>query len=105
MLSRGVSKDIADSVYEAIRFHKSTANPVTIEGKIIRDADKLDIFSVVRWQKCIDAGWTEEYKVDFERALANLSRYPGIFTYDYTKELYRQRLPEFLTFSESIKNT
>lgn len=102
LLTRGASQDLANLAYEAIRFHKSTANPVTVEGKIIRDADKLDIFSVVRWKKCVKAGWTEYYAEDLKKAMDNLHKYPGIFTYDYTKKLYKERLPEFLKFCSSI---
>jgi len=105
LLSRGASQTLANLAYEAIRFHKSTASPVTIEGKIIRDADKLDIFSVVRWQKCQDAGWAREYAEDLDKTLENLDRYPGVFTYDYAKQLYKDRLPEFLKLSEQLINT
>lgn len=101
LLARGASQDLANLAYEAIRFHKSTANPVTIEGKIIRDADKLDIFSVVRWERCIKAGWTEYYEEDLKKTINNLQKYPDVFTYDYTKKLYEERLPRFLEFCKS----
>lgn len=105
LLSRGSDDKLADLAYEAIRFHKSTANPQTIEGKIIRDADKLDIFSIVRWQKAQQAGWPKYCVEDLKKAIENLPRYPGVFTYDYTKKLYEERLPAFLKFCESVKVT
>ncbi len=99
LLARGVAQDLATSAYEAIRFHKSTANPTTIEGKIIRDADKLDIFSVVRWKKCLKAGWTEYYAEDLKKTTESLPKYPDVFSYGYTKKLYQERLPKFLKLS------
>ncbi len=104
LLARGAVQELANLAYEAIRFHKSTANPITVEGKIIRDADKLDIFSAVRWERCIKAGWTEYYAEDLKKTVENLQKYPAIFTYDYTKKLYQERLPKFLKFCES-RNT
>lgn len=102
LLARGAGNRLANLAYEAIRFHKSTASPVTIEGKMIRDADKLDIFSVVRWQKCEEAGWNEEYDEDLKKTMDNLPRYPGVFSYDYTKELYQERLPKFLEIAKHL---
>lgn len=103
LLGRGVSQDLADSAYEAIRFHKSSANPVTIEGKIIRDADKLEIFSVVRWQKAQQAGWPDYCVDDLKKTVENINRYPSAFTFDYTKKLYEKKLAEFKRFYDSIK--
>ena len=103
LLERAVSQDVADSTYEAIRFHKSTANPITIEGKIIRDADKLEIFSVIRWQKAQQAGWPDYCIEDLKKTIANMTKYPDVFTFDYTKELYEKKLPEFKKFYNSVK--
>ena len=103
LLERGVSQEVADSAYEAIRFHKSTANPLTIEGKIIRDADKLEIFSVIRWQKAQQAGWPDYCVEDLKKTIENMSKYPNVFTFDYSKKLYQERLPEFKKFYNSVK--
>jgi HD superfamily phosphodiesterase len=103
LLSRGVSVDEAARAYEAIRHHKGSSNPTSIEGKIIRDADKLDIFTVARWQKCAEAGWIEDYVDDLRKAVAAHGKYPDAFTYDYTKQQFEKRLPEFLSYYDSIK--
>ena len=104
LLARGADQEVANLVYEAIRFHKSTANPTTVEGKIIRDADKLDIFSVVRWEKCVKAGELENYAEELRKTIDNLYKYPDALTYDYTKKLYEEQLPKFLKYYESIKD-
>ena len=45
-LGRGVNKENSHIIYEAIRYHKWSMTPRTIEGNIIRDADKLDFISI-----------------------------------------------------------
>ncbi len=104
LLSRGASEEEANRAYEGIRFHKSSANPETVEGKIIRDADKLDIFNVERWKKCAEAGWTKEYIGDLLKTVETRGKYPDAFSYNYTKDQFKKRLPEFLAYYESIKD-
>ena len=104
LLVRGATNEEANKIYEAIRFHKSTAQPQTIEGKIIRDADKLDIFTVSRWQACADDGWKKEYSNDLKKTVEVMGKYPDAFTYDFSKDLYEKRLPGFLAFWESVKD-
>lgn len=100
LIHHGVDKETAERVYTAIRFHKSTSSPTTTEGKIIRDADKLDIFTVARWRKCAEAGWIKEYVDDLRKTVASHGKYPDAFTYDYTKEQFKKRLPSFLRYYE-----
>ncbi|HCM51753.1 TPA: hypothetical protein DIS56_01315 [Candidatus Saccharibacteria bacterium] len=104
LLNRGADEELAKRVYEAIRFHKSSDKPNTIEGKIIRDADKLEIYSPVRWQKCLQAGWNDYYLKELQLTIGNMPKYPGVFTYEYTKQLYKKRLKEFQNFLESVKS-
>ena len=104
LLQRGADKDLAERVCEAIRFHKSSANPITIEGKIIRDADKLDGFNIERRKKCAEVGWIKEYADDLRNTVAKRGIYPDAFSYDWTKEQYIERLPSFLRYYESVKD-
>lgn len=103
LLTHGVDEETAERVYEAIRFHKSTSNPTTTEGKIIRDADKLDIFTVRRWKKCADAGWTHEYADDLRKTVAAHGKYPDAYTYAFTKDQFKERFPSFIRYYESVK--
>lgn len=104
LLARGVDKETAEKAYDAIRFHKSSAKPTTIEGKIIRDADKLDIFNVSRWKKCAVAGWKKEYIDDLVKTVETMGKYPNAFNYEFTKELFKQRVPGFLRYYESVRD-
>lgn len=105
LLSRGIAVDEATRAYETIRHHNSSSSPTSIEGKIIRDADKLDIFTVARWKKCAETGWIEEYVDDLRKNVAAHGKYPDAFTYDYTKQQFGKRLPEFLHYYDSIKDS
>ncbi len=45
-----VEIDLCQQAFDAIVFHKWSMHPQTLEGEIIRDADKLDFFSPSRWK-------------------------------------------------------
>jgi len=105
LLSRGAGENEANKAYEGIRFHKSTASPITIEGKIIRDADKLDIYSIVRWENARHSGWNETYAEDLRKTLDKVHNYPNTFTYDYTKQEYEKILPSFLKLAQNLQDT
>ena len=47
-------KVIIDKVYDAVINHNSSGVPECIEGKILRDADKLDFLNTSRWQNVVD---------------------------------------------------
>lgn len=50
LLKLGVPECICKKIYLAIAFHKSSMQPISLEGEIVRDADKLDFISVNRWK-------------------------------------------------------
>lgn len=50
----GFDSVIIEKVYDAVINHNSSATPKYIEGKILRDADKLDFLNTSRWQNVID---------------------------------------------------
>lgn len=104
LLQRGLDKDTGRRVYEAIRNHKSSSSPTTIEGKIIRDADKLDIFAVIRWEQCDAAGWTKEYADDFRKSVCSMGKYPDAYTYDFTKQQFKNNVSDFLHYYDLVKN-
>jgi len=100
LLSRRAKETIGNKAYEAIRLHRVRDNPTTIEGKVIRDADKLDLISIERWQKCIKAKQYEH----LVPIVPLLKKFPGAFSFDYTKKLYAERFPKFWEYYESIKD-
>lgn len=80
-------------VFDAIRFHRWDMTPLTIEGQIVRDADKLDFISPARWDACIKAHQFEHLS-DIRALLPKLS---SMFYLQESKRLYRERLPDFLS--------
>jgi putative nucleotidyltransferase with HDIG domain len=88
-------------VYDAIVFHKWSMQPETIEGEIIRDADKLDFFSVSRWKSCL-----KENNLQFMR---NVAEELPVFKDDYlhleiSKKIFDQVIIDLKTFVASLKH-
>lgn len=48
------SEDMIEKCYKAIYKHSWYDNPETIEGIVVRDADKLDFVGIKRWNECIE---------------------------------------------------
>lgn len=90
--SWGIKESYCIRAYEAIAHHKYSMKPVTLEGKIIRDADKLDWISPERWERCISAKQTDHLAASASR-LAQLS---DMLDLDVSKRLYKVRLIPFL---------
>ena len=44
-----------EKCYKAIYKHSWNEIPDTLEGKIIRDADKIDFIGINRWKNCINS--------------------------------------------------
>jgi HD superfamily phosphodiesterase len=55
LINNKYSSTITNNAFVAIRYHKWTMTPVTFEGNILRDADKLDFISPERWKSCLQS--------------------------------------------------
>ena len=53
MLKLNYNENFINKCYSAIEFHKWDMTPETIEGKILKDADKLAWLGINRWSSCI----------------------------------------------------
>lgn len=49
----GYNNEMINACYLAVVNHKRSSNPETIEGKIVRDADKIAYIGKNRWERCI----------------------------------------------------
>ncbi|MCL2444698.1 HD domain-containing protein [Candidatus Saccharibacteria bacterium] len=56
MRQRGYDEGFIWRCAEAIRYHKWNMVPKTIEGRILRDADKLGWIGTGRWESCLQHG-------------------------------------------------
>lgn len=54
MQKMGYSKEIIEQCYLAIYKHSWYDMPETLEGMVVRDADKIDFIGIGRWKQCIE---------------------------------------------------
>lgn len=99
LLGLGFDSDKADMVYQAIRFHKWKMIPKTLEGHILRDADKLDFISIKRWKKCLKER-SLEHIVPIVELLPKLRE---ILKLKASKEIYDKEIFYFLKELKKIK--
>ena len=52
----GYDKSFINKCYKAIENHKLNMTPKTIEGLIVKDADKLAWLGIGRWTSCLNSG-------------------------------------------------
>lgn len=53
MEKNNYDKELIDNCYKAIEHHKWNMIPETVEGLIVRDADKLAWLGIGRWNSCL----------------------------------------------------
>jgi putative nucleotidyltransferase with HDIG domain len=93
-----VEEPVCKKVYYAIVFHKWSMQPKTIEGEIIRDADKLDFISIPRWKSCLDNN------IEALQDLSNLlPRLRNEFLHlKISKKIYDNQIIKFKEFIQDI---
>jgi putative nucleotidyltransferase with HDIG domain len=91
----GVEKETCKKVYDSIIFHKWSMKPKTMEGKIIRDADKLDFISIKRWKLCIKNNEIETLK-EIYLLLPKLRN--EILELDISRKIFDGRIKKFNKF-------
>jgi len=92
LLEQGINNSICVIAYNAIVYHKWNMKPHTIEGNIIRDADKLDFISIERWTACLESHQLRHLK----EIKALLPRLRSMFYFESSRKLYDQRIKLFL---------
>lgn len=50
----GYDNNFIEECFNAVIYHKWNAKPVTLEGNIVRDADKLGFLGRRRWENCLN---------------------------------------------------
>jgi len=101
LLFHGFNRQTACSVYDAIRFHRVNSIPKTLEGRIVRDADKLDLISVPRWQQSSEfkARGLIENLDDRKHAIKIIPRMRnGILSLEKSKIIFDHMIGVFLDF-------
>jgi len=98
---KGVPELICQKVYDTIIFHAYSMSPNTIEGEIIRDADKLDFLSIEKWKYCIKD--KNIYALsDIARLLPRLRN--EFLHLEVSKKIYDSLINDFIKFVKSIED-
>jgi len=90
---------LCKKVYDAIVFHKWSMQPQTIEGEIIRDADKLDFISISRWKSCLEDNNIKALE-DLSNLLPKLRN--EILHLEISKKIYDIQIIKFKEFIQNI---
>lgn len=88
---RGVSETICEVAHHATRLHRWDMRPSSLEGQILRDADKLDFLNWDRWEDGIRSGQWESVRTKQQL----LPRLRQLFDLEASKALYDQRITAF----------
>ena len=96
-----VESKISSKVYLAIIFHRWSMKPKTLEGEIIRDADKLDFISIPRWESCLK-------RKDFKDLRTKADLLPRlrdeILHLQISRKIFDREIAKFENFIKNIKN-
>lgn len=91
MLKNNYDINLIDNCYKAIINHKWNMSPETVEGLIIRDADKLAFLGKNRWIECLN----HNYKLDdIIKLLPKLKS--EILYFQESKEIYDKLIIELI---------
>ncbi len=99
-LRMGFSLETATKLFNAIVHHKWSDEPKTLEGHIVRDADKLDFLDNGRWGKRIEGKKYDELKYVTGILLDLRNR----LKLEASKKIFDKRLPAFLDFIETVED-
>lgn len=98
-IKNGFDEDFCRKLYLAIAHHRFDEKPTNLEGQIIRDADKLALFDIKRWELAID---DEDYN-KFEHTIHILPKVENeILERSYSHIIYKRVLKEFIRYIKNI---
>jgi HD superfamily phosphodiesterase len=93
MKSMKYDDNLINECYKAIENHKWNMHPNTIEGLIIKDADKLAWLGTGRWESCISN------KQNLDEIIELLPRLKKEFLYfEESKEIYDEEIIKLLEY-------
>jgi Predicted HD superfamily hydrolase len=89
MNNLGYDPVLIDKCYDAIIFHKWNMDPKTIEGKILKDVDKIGWLGKGRWTECLNNNQNLDNIIKLLPKLRN-----EILFFEYSKKLYDEAVVE-----------
>lgn len=95
----GASSELSDKAYSAIVSHGKYMQPETIEGNIVRDADKLEYISIERWEACL----RHQHENRLVAYISLLAEFPDFLALEPSRELFDQRMQTFHTYLSFLR--
>jgi len=83
----GYDSAFIDKCVEAIRYHASASSPNTIEGWLVRDADKLGMLGIKRWETCLNNNFKLTSIVETLPELRD-----DVLHFEYSKKMYDREI-------------
>ena len=94
LINNGYDEEFADKCFKAIYKTCEKDLPETLEGILVRDADKLDDLGIARWKECIEKNKRPP------RVIVGLRN--ELLQLDYSKELYDIKAEKWLKYIRSV---
>ena len=86
-------KKFIKTCYEAIIHHRWNMIPTTIEGQLVKDADKISFIGVERWKECIE----KKQRIDLTmKLLATLRN--DMLHFNISKQIYDEKIVDLVQF-------
>lgn len=109
-LSSKFEGDEEMKIFEAINNHEFGSRPTLLEGKILYDADKVELVSLERIKNIREAIEAGLMNIEEAKRIVNvvLEKWypviPNLLHFDYSRNLFNQGLPEAIKSLKEIVN-
>ncbi len=90
-------KEIINQCYLAIYKHSWYDMPETLEGLIVRDADKIDFVGIGRWKQCIEANNKLNSIIELLPKLRN-----DLLMLESSRNIYDKEVTELIKYLHEI---
>lgn len=86
-------KKFIKECYEAVIHHRWNTIPNTLEGYLVRDADKISFIGVERWKKCIE----NKHRIDLTMKLLSILRNELLY-FNISKKIYDEKIVDLVQY-------
>ena len=87
----GYDNKFIKACYEAIIHHRWNMMPTTLEGHVLKDADKISLIGVERWKNCVN------HRIDSTIKLLSVLRNDLLY-FDISKKIYDEKVVDLVQF-------